>query len=444
MHELLSFPYRSDPRAKAAAIAVAGLLLSACPARDKPEILASTAAQIAAERPPQYVTRESTANGVAHSSPDAISGNQVTLLVDGPETYDAMFDAIAEATDHINLETFILDDDDIGKRLVDALAERAAAGVVVNVIYDAIGSFSTDESFLDNIRERGINLLAFHPMLETEPTDWANRNHRKVLIIDGKVGFAGGINFTNAYRFSSETPDPERRFGEGWRDTHVRIRGPAVAAMQSAFLRIWAETAEGRPIAEATYFPKLEGEGDTEVLIVTAAGDSDDGSRIVDHYLALIERARERVWITQGYFAPGDDVEAALTNAARRGVDVRLLLPKEADVDITVPAARSYYDALLEAGVKIYEYNTGVLHAKTAVIDSNWSTVGSSNLDALSIEFNNELNAVIFDKEFASELAEVFEEDLSEAERIHYSDWQARGTWARIKQGAARLLQPLL
>lgn len=420
---------------------LASLMLAGCPTRDEPENLALAAEHIAAAQAPRYVTHD---HDATHRSPLAIPGNRVELLIDGPETYDAMFDAIAAATDHINLETFILADDAIGQRLADTLAERAAAGVVVNVIYDAVGSLGTDEGFLDDLEARGIQLLAYHPLLETEPMDLANRNHRKVLIIDGRTGFAGGLNFTNAYRFSSDAPVKDKRFGEGWRDTHVRIEGPAIAAMQRAFLRIWQDTAEGRPIPQADYFPELPPAGDQEVLIVTSFGDDDDGSRIVNHYIELIERARERVWITQAYFAPGGDVQDALESAARRGVDVRLLLPRKSDVDITVPAARSYYEDLLSAGVKIYEYQTGVLHAKTAVIDANWSTVGSSNLDAMSIEYNNELNAIVLDTDFADALAAVYEDDLAASRRIRYESWRERNAWERVKQRAARLLQPVL
>lgn len=374
----------------------------------------------------------------------AVGGNRVALLLDGPQTYDDMFAQIAAAEDHINLETFILADDVIGRRLADALAQRAAQGVVVNVIYDAIGSMGTDDDYFDTLRARGVNLLAYRPMLETEPTDWHNRNHRKVLVIDGKTGFTGGLNFAEVYRFSSEDTARGGRFGDGWRDTHVKITGPAVAVLQEAFLRMWTECAEGDPIVAANYFPKLQATGNASVKIVTAVGDDEEGSRIIDHYLSSINSARTRAWLTQAYFAPEDEVLDALTNAARRGVDVRLILPRTSDVEITVPAARALYTEMLEAGVRVYEYQTGVLHAKTALIDDDWATVGSSNLDALSSEFNNELNAVIRSRDFNAALAAAFHDDLSESREIILSDWRERGLWARLKENLAQLLQPVL
>ncbi len=373
----------------------------------------------------------------------ATEGNKVELLLDGPKTYDAMFDAMQQATDHINLETFILADDIIGNRLADLLIERVQAGVVVNVSYDALGSGMTNDSYFERLEQNGINVLAFRPALETPPWDLLNRNHRKVLVIDGAVGFTGGLNFTRKYRFDSESPPPEERFGAAWRDTHVRIEGPAVADMQRAFLRNWAEQSDNA-ITPAAYFPEIESAGNQSVLIAVAEGGDTRTSPIFEHYIAAIEEAHKRVWITQAYFIPNDALLDALRAAARRGVDVRLVLPKRTDNGISVPATRSYYSSLLEDGVRIYEYNTSHLHAKTALVDDTWATVGSSNLDMLSYKFNDELNAIMLDETFTHQLAQSFLDDVSESVQITPEDWADRGVWPRVKEVVGRLLQPVL
>ncbi|MBT8096793.1 MAG: cardiolipin synthase [Woeseia sp.] len=421
-------------------VACVGLLVTAC--GSDPEKITDESINMTDPAPVQAGASKEDADDRSFSADGSlIPGNRVELLLDGPDTYDDMFAAIADAKDHINLETFILADDEIGRRLADALAERAAAGVVVNVIYDALGSMSTDDEFFDRMEDDGINLLAFHALLETEPGDWHNRNHRKVLVVDGKVGFTGGLNFTEEYRLSSRTVQTEARFDEGWRDTHLKIRGPAVAAIQTSFLNVWVDTAEEDHVPEANYFPELTAVGDQEVAIVVATGDDELGSTVVDFFVDAVKRAQSRIWLTQAYFAPTDELVDELEIAARRGVDVRVLLPGQSDVDIAELAADAHYEDLLEAGVRIFEYRGGILHAKTAVIDNDWSTVGSSNLDVLSMEFNNELNAVVFDKGFADQMAETFLVDQQDADEITAEEWADRGMWTKLKHGGVKLLQ---
>lgn len=378
------------------------------------------------------------------ASREPTQDNRVKLLLDGPQTYDSMFEAIAQATDHINLETFILADDVIGERLAAALIERAAAGVVVNVIYDALGSGMTANEFFDKLRDGGINLVAYNPVLDIEIWKVATRTHRKLLIVDGRIGFTGGLNFTNKYRYSSENPPPDERFGEAWRDTHIRIEGPAVAELQRAFMRTWVENADGEDLVAANYFPEIEPAGDDTVLVVVAEGGDAEPSPIFEHYVAAVRAAKQRVWITQAYFIPSEDLLDALTDAARRGVDVRLILPKRTDNGLTIPATRSYYTRLLEAGARVFEYNHTHLHAKTALIDDTWSTVGSSNLDTLSYLYNHELNAIMLDEDFNAELASSFEDDMTESLEITPEQWASRGLWPRAKELFARMLKPIL
>ncbi|MBT8131421.1 MAG: cardiolipin synthase [Gammaproteobacteria bacterium] len=373
----------------------------------------------------------------------AIDGNRVELLLDGPATYDAMFDAIATASDHINLETFILADDVIGKRLADLLIDRVADGVVVNLIYDAFGSGMTSDEFFDRLEDNGINVLAYNTVFEGDPLDLLNRNHRKVLVVDGRIGFTGGLNFTRKYRFSSENPPAESRFGAAWRDTHIRIEGPAVAELQRAFLRNWAANAD-QPLAAASYFPQLEPVGQSPVLVEVAEGGDGRASAIFEHYLEAVRAAKERIWIVQAYFIPSEDLLDELVHAANRGVDVRLVLPKRTDNGLTVPATRSYYSRLLENGIRIFEYESSHLHAKTALIDHDWTTVGSSNLDTLSYLYNDELNAFILDQQFNDQLASSFIDDMSESREITEEAWDDRGIWPRTKEIVARFLKPVL
>ncbi len=371
----------------------------------------------------------------------AVSGNNVELLLDGPETYAKMFRSIAAARDHINLETFILMDDVIGLKLADALIERAQNGVVVNVIYDAIGSMSADAAFFENLSAQGISLLAFRPLLDTEPADWINRNHRKILVVDGRIGYTGGLNFTKEYRSAPKLGDRESDFAEGWRDTHLKIEGPAVEVLQREFLRVWHDFNDEQPLANANYFPGASKKGSHAVVIATAVGDGEQSSSIIEYYLQAMGAAYSRIWITQAYFSPTDEFIESLKNAAQRGVDVRLLLPGESDVKLAELAARAYYGELLEAGVRIYQFAEGVLHAKTALVDYQWSTVGSSNLDLLSIEYNNELNAIVLDQQFTHQLAETFQLDLQRADEVTIDDWNNRSIWAKAKHAFAKLLQ---
>ena len=373
----------------------------------------------------------------------AIEGNSVELLLDGPATYDAMFDAIAAAEDHINLETFILADDVIGKRLADVLIDRAASGVVVNLIYDSFGSGMTDGDFFDHLEDNGINVLSYRSLFESEPWNLHNRNHRKVLVIDGKIGFTGGLNFTRKYRFSSENPPSEERFGAAWRDTHIRLQGPAVAELQRAFLRNWAAHAE-TPLPAADYFPEVEPAGEKPVLVVVSEGGDGRSSSIFEHYIEAIRSAEERVWIVQAYFIPTDEMLQELKEAADRGVDVRLILPRRTDNGLTVPATRSYYSDLLDHGIRVFEYKRTHLHAKTALIDDHWSTVGSSNLDTLSYLYNDELNAIVIDEDFNDMMAASFVDDMSESDEITPEAWADRGVWPRTKELVARMLKPFL
>jgi cardiolipin synthase len=364
-----------------------------------------------------------------------VGGNRVTLLVDGTAAYKAMFDAIKRAKYHIHLETYVLADDPIGRQFADLLLERRAAGVVVKVIYDSIGSIRSSSEYFNRLRKGGVMVHEFHPVNPTKDLRFwrfTQRDHRKLLIVDGKVAFTGGINISDVYSSGSSIGKPEKHDTESrWRDTHVRIEGPAVAEFQRLFLRIWAEEEENG-LAEHN-FPPLKNVGDELVRVVASTGGDDEYS-IYKAYLAAISLARERIWVTQAYFTPNDEFIDALKDAARRGVDVRILLPGFSDHKMVLYASRAHYTELLKAGIKLYERKDRLLHAKTAVIDGLWSTVGSSNLDYFSFLHNNEANAVILGQNLGRQMEQLFQLDLSHAQSIELEKWKKRPPWERLME----------
>jgi cardiolipin synthase len=360
-----------------------------------------------------------------------IAGNRVTLLVDGPETYKAMFDAIERAKDHIYLETFILADDEMGQRLADMLLERQAAGVEVKIIYDAVGSSLTSPKYFDGLRAGGVSVHEFHPV-GIRIWRLTQRDHRKLLIVDGTVAFTGGINFSEVYSSGSSQKVKKQDTKSRWRDTDVRIEGPAVADFQKLFLQIWAE-GEGKGNNEEHDFPPLRDVGHELVRVIASTGGKDEYS-IYKAYLSAISIARWRIWVTQAYFSPNDQFLSALKDAARRGVDVRILLPGFTDSHFILYTSRAHYTELLESGVKIYEREDRLLHAKTAVIDGLWSTVGSSNLDYLSFLHDDEANATIVGRDFGEQMENLFQLDLSHAQPMELGKWKRRSAWERIKE----------
>lgn len=355
-----------------------------------------------------------------------VPGNRVELLQDGPETFAAMFAAMRNARHHIHLETFIIDDDRIGSRLAEILAERRRAGVEVRLVYDSIGGLATPDTYFLDLRRHGVEVFEFNPL---DPTNaillWRlnNRHHRKIVVVDGKVGFTGGLNISGVY--ASASSGGRKGLTQGWRDTHVKVEGPAVAQLQRLFLALWARMHDASPLAGPEYFPPLEERGEQLIRLV----DSRAGDRDIDIYklyLAAINQARERIWITQGYFSPDRRILDALISAARRGVDVRLLLPGLTDSWITVNSSRAHYGELLAAGVRVFERRDALQHAKTAVVDSIWSTVGSANLDYRSFLHSNEANLVIWGRDFAREMEDLYLADQELNVEIHFSNWQRR------------------
>lgn len=387
---------------------------------------------------------EETATGVP-----LIAGNKVQLLFDGPQTMAEMMKAIASARNHINFETYIFDQDELGEQFAALLVQKQREGVVVNVIYDSVGTLGVPQVFFDRMREGGVRLIAFNPVnpAKARGNGWKlnNRDHRKMLIVDGKVGFTGGINISDTYaksspfRSGSRAPRKERADGEdevGWRDTHVRIEGPAVQAMQWLFVQTWIEQ-DADDLRDANYFLTVPAAGDKVVRVL---GSHPDGHfEIYKAMLLAMQEAKKSIHITCAYFVPDDQTLQALVDAARRGVDVRLVLPSVSDSGLVFHAGRAFYQPLLEAGVKIHELKLSVLHAKTVVIDGVWSTVGSTNIDRRSFLHNSEVNVIVMGDVFGLEMENAFKEDLRNSREVNLATWNKRPLTMRVKEWLARV-----
>jgi len=374
-------------------------------------------------------------------------GNKVTLLRDGATSFDAIARVIDDARDSLNLEYYTFEEVEIGgTSIIDRLIQKQQAGVQVSLIYDSAGSTSTPSAVFDRLRQAGVNLIEFNPInpLKTNgdysPND---RDHRKILIADGKVAIIGGVNISRVYGSRLPgTKEREKKPGDYWRDTDVQIEGPAVVDLQQLFLQHWREQ-EGKLLPLRDYFPKLHPSGDQIVRIVGSTPDHQPPSYYIT-LLSAIRNAESRIWLTEAYFVPTRQELADLEDAARRGIDVRILLPSRSDTRDALNVGRSYYEDLLEAGVKIFEYQDGYLHSKSAVIDGVWSVVGSSNFDPRSVIYNDEVDAVILGRATGGQMEAMFQEDLTRSKPIELAVWRQRPLSQKIREMLSRIWSNLL
>ena len=379
-----------------------------------------------------------------------VTGNRVILLQDGPGTYAAMFEAIDNASDHINLESYILEAEGPGEEFARRLIARVKAGVRVNVLYDSFGSIGTPESYFDHLRANGVNVTEYNPLRRLGnllSRALHLRDHRKLMVVDGRIGFIGGVNISPVYSAGSsplaalagsgaasaggQAPDKP-----GWRDTHVRVEGPIVAQLQRLFMRHWSKHSS-IALRGTHYFPPIAPVGAHRVAVAAC----DAGRRRNPFYRALLSAlaaAEQRIYLTTAYLVPTRRLMRALVRAARRGVEVHLLLPGVSDFWAPLQAGRSHYSRLLRAGVHLHELHDTLLHAKTCVIDGLWTTVGSSNLDWRSFLHNAEANLVILDAGLGSEMEQVFSADLARAREIRRDEWARRGMRQRLVEMLAR------
>ncbi|MCK9389458.1 MAG: phospholipase D-like domain-containing protein [Sulfuritalea sp.] len=376
-----------------------------------------------------------------------ILGNKITLLQNGAAIYAAMFAAIRQARDHINLESYIIEDDDIGREFADLLLEQQGRGVQVNVIYDSVGGINTPKAYFERLTQGGIEVLEFNPINPLAAKGrWLinNRDHRKLLIVDGRTAFIGGINISsvNSSGSGAGRSGKPRENKIPWRDTDLQIEGPVVGELQKLFMETWTKQ-HGKPLAAKEYFPELKAQGKDMVRAIGSTPD-DPYSLIYLTLISAIGNAEKQVQLTHAYFVPDPQLLKSLIDAAGRGVAVTLILPSHSDSGLTFHAGRSHYSALLKAGVRIHERRGALLHSKTAMIDGVWSCLGSSNLDWRSFLDNDEINAVVLGREFARQMQTMFARDLEASEAIDAKTWERRSLILHFKEWGARLLQRLL
>jgi len=377
---------------------------------------------------------------VAAGAPPPTGGNRVTFVSGGDEAYEAVISLVSSAKDHVHAEFFILDADVVGKRFVQALAAKARGGVRVRLLLDAVGSWRALRGIVRPLREAGGEVAAFLPAFPLHRRWSAHlRNHRKLLIADGRKAFTGGMNIGKRYMGPRTTKAQ-------WRDRAVVIEGPALRDLQALFLDDWAfATEETSPAGDLFPAPRRFPDGDPPpgVLQVAAAGPDRQSRPIYEGVFASFSAARRRIWIETPYFVPDDGIGAAMRNASLRGVDVRLIVPGTSDLRIVTLAGRSYFDEMMASGVKVYLYRPTNLHAKVLVIDDAIGVLGSPNVDVRSFFLNFELGLFLYDRPQVEALAEGFREDLSRSEAVDPERFARRPRTVQLIEDTCRIFSPL-
>ena len=370
------------------------------------------------------------------------AGNKVTLLQDGPSTYQALYGTMAAAKNSIDMESYIIEDDEVGQRFATELKAAVARGVVVNLIYDSVGSIDTPKAYFDDLAAHGVNTLQFNPVDPRKAKagwDVNQRDHRKLTIIDGHTAFVGGINISSVYSGGSFSQHSKNEPGHGqkvpWRDTDLQMDGPVVADFQKLFMDTWVRQ-KGKPMASADYFPQIERQGS---IVVRAIGgtSTEPYSQIYATLVSAIRSSSTSILLANAYFDPDPQLMGAIIDAAKRGVDVQLLLPSISDTWLVSAAGRRHYGKLLEAGVKIYQRQGALLHSKTTLIDGVWCAVGSTNLDWRSFLHNDEIDAIVLSQSFGDQMRAAFQADLAQSEQLTMEKWSNRGLWLRVQEMSA-------
>ncbi len=350
--------------------------------------------------------------------PAIVPGNRAETLLNGDRIFPAMLKAIREARKSISFETYIYWQGDIGRQFADALSERARAGVKVHVLIDWVGSGKIDEAYLKQLEQAGVAVRRYNRPHWYTFGRFNNRTHRKLLVVDGRIGFTGGVGIADVWSGNAEDPDH-------WRDTHYRLEGPAVAQMQSAFHDNWVEVT-GEVLHGADYYPPLAPAGSHHAQVFTSSpGGGSESMQLM--YLASITASARHIRLSMSYFVPDELAVAAFVAALERGVKVQIILPGPvSDAAVVKPASRAAWGPLLRAGAEIYEYQPTMFHCKVMVIDDVWTSVGSTNFDNRSFSINDEANLNVYDRDFAREQIRAFEADLKRSRRITLEEWENR------------------
>ncbi|MHB1246656.1 MAG: cardiolipin synthase [Sulfuriferula sp.] len=368
--------------------------------------------------------------------PAVIPGNHVQTLVNGDEIFPAMLTSIRSAKKSITFETFIYWSGDIGQDFANALSERARVGVHVYVLLDWVGSVKMNKQYLNEMRSAGVQILQYHPLRWYHLSRMNNRTHRKLLVIDGRVGFTGGVGIAEQWTGNAQDPDH-------WHDLHYRVEGPVVAQMQAAFMDNWMKTS-GVILHGSDFFPALVPIGaESAQMFKSSPKEGSVSMRLM--YLLSISSAQHSIRIANAYFVPDDLAIKSLLEARKRGVDIQILVPgKYIDTELVRKASRASWGKLLEAGVNIFEYQPTMLHTKLMVVDDLWVSVGSTNFDNRSFRLNDEANLNVYDREFALQQSAIFAADLKRARPILYTEWQHRPWSEKLMEHTARLFQSQL
>lgn len=365
--------------------------------------------------------------------PPSLAGNRVITLVNGDQIFPAMLEAIRKATRTVTFETFIYWSGSIGKEFAAALTDRARAGVTVHVLLDWVGTGKMDASMLKEMEQAGVEVVKYHPLRWYSLGRLNNRTHRKLLVVDGKTGFTGGVGIADNWLGHAQDP-------EHWRDSHFRLEGPTVAQMQAAFVDNWIE-ATGTVLHGDAYFPRLERAGPQQAqMFKSSANEASESVRLM--YLLSIASAEDSVRIANAYFVPDTLAVNTLVAARRRGVRIEIIVPgRHIDTALVRKASRSRWEPLLEAGVSIYEYLPTMYHTKVMVVDNVWTSVGSTNFDNRSFRLNDEANLNVFDADFAREQIGLFEADKARSKQLTLEWWRSRPWHQRAIEWLAGLLR---
>lgn len=368
----------------------------------------------------------------------SLSGNNhINIFHNGEEKFPVLMEKLVRARHHIHLEYYIFEDDVIGNKILEILCERAQSGVEVRMIVDALGSNKLKKNTIKKLKDSGVQYWEYHPVIFTSLANRVNyRDHRKIVVIDGKSGFVGGINVADRYINNGAS----KRY---WRDTHCLIEGDAVYSLQILFILNWFFVSKNLIQPTISYFPEEMKRGESLASIISSDPDSDNAN-LMEGYFSMITTAREELLITTPYFIPNESVLTALKTSAKGGVRVVLLLPAESDSVFVHSASLTYMGELLKNDIEVYFYKKGMIHAKVMIIDEELSTIGTANMDYRSFDNNAEVNAVFFDQKLSVELKRQFQVDLQDAEKLDYLTWKNRPLRIKLIGSLGRLVSPLL
>lgn len=360
--------------------------------------------------------------------------NKVTILINGEQKFEHLFQDLKQAQNHIHLEYYIFEEDEIGSQLADILIEQAESGVAVRFVYDDVGS-KLSPNLKRRFKEAGVRAFAIMPVYFPKFSKANYRDHRKIAVIDGKIGYVGGINIADRY-----VNKPGRKH---WRDTHLKMEGSAVHALQIAFLLNWFYASKESVEFKRDLFPQIHMVG-TQCVQIAGSGPDSDWASIMQAFFMVITSAKNRVWLTTPYFIPNEPVLTAIKTASLSGIDVQIIFPYSPDSKMVHAASMSYMKEVLESGAKVHLYTKGFIHAKSLLVDDVFSSVGTANMDYRSFDQNYEINAMVYDKNFNNQLADQFLKDITHCIPLQLSRWHQRPIRKRLLESSARLLAPIL